>query len=147
MALRWICCLALSFVFTTASAKEISFAKKTLKIQGQTLSVEVADTEEKQAHGLMFRSSLKESEGMIFIFPDERPRAFWMKNTFIDLAIGYFDRNKVLVDIQEMKAVTSMMVERPPSYPSRSPAMYALEVPKGWFARHKIKIGAKFTLD
>jgi hypothetical protein len=147
MVLRWICCLALSFVFSPAVAKDLKFAKKTLRINGKVLSVEIADTPEKQELGLMFRTSLKESDGMLFIFPDEQPRAFWMKNTFVDLAIGYFSEKRVLIDIQEMKAVSSMMENRPPSYPSRASAKYALEVRKGWFDRNKIKLGAKFTLD
>ena len=45
------------------------------------LKVEVADTPDKHARGLMFRNHLGENEGMLFIFPTEETRNFWMKNT------------------------------------------------------------------
>ena len=67
-----------------------------------------------------------------------------MKNTFLDLSIGYFNKNRTLVDVQEMRAMNSVMTEELPSYTSAKPAMYALEMTKGWFTKNKIKPGAKF---
>jgi uncharacterized membrane protein (UPF0127 family) len=78
---------------------------------------------------------------MLFIFENEQILSFWMKNTFIDLSIAYIDKNKKIVDIQEMKATNQMMVGDLPSYPSAKPAMYALEMNKGWFKKNKIEIG------
>lgn len=147
MAWLWTFCLLVSFGGPAFAQEptEIKFKKGTLTISGQTLRVELAESEEQQERGLMYRKKLNENDGMIFIFPNEQPRAFWMKNTFVPLSIGYFDRNRVLIDIQDMKAVRSIM-EIPESYPSRGAAMYALEVPQGWFSRKKIKVGAKFEL-
>jgi uncharacterized membrane protein (UPF0127 family) len=48
-------------------------------------TVEVAQTPEQQAQGLMFRERLGPNEGMIFPFPEPRPASFWMKNTLIPL--------------------------------------------------------------
>jgi uncharacterized membrane protein (UPF0127 family) len=149
MVWRWICCLLLlastEVLAKGSSEAKVSFAKGTLTISGHKLQVEIAETAAQHERGLMFRQKLADGEGMIFIFDEEAPRAFWMKNTFVNLSIGYFDRNKTLIDIQDMKAVGSIM-ETPESYPSRGAAQYALEVPQGWFARKKIKIGAKFEL-
>ena len=119
--------------------KKIHFEKGRLTLETHELNVEVASSPEQLAHGLMFRRSLAANEGMLFIFSTEEVRSFWMKNTFVDLSIGFFDKNKKLIDIQDMKAVGSIM-EAPQSYTSRDPAMYALEVPLGWFRKHKIKI-------
>ena len=83
---------------------------------------------------------------MLFIFPDVQPRGFWMKNTFIPLAIGYFNGKKELIDIQEMAAATSEMQKDYPTYVSKEPAQYALEVPTGWFSKHNIKLGQTFKL-
>ena len=139
--------LALLFLPQILFAKdEIKFATGVLKIGKQTLKVEKAETPEEHARGLMFRKTLSEGTGMIFIFSDEAPRSFWMKNTFVPLAIGFFDSQKQLIDIQEMAAATSEMQTDFPSYPSNGPAKYALEVPKGWFSKHKIGIGQKFEL-
>lgn len=124
-------------------SSRVSFPKDKIRLNAQTLVVEFAKSEEQHRRGLMYRTSLKENEGMLFIFPTEEIRSFWMKNTYIDLSIGYFDKNKALVDVQEMKA-PSMMEKYPPSYPSAKPAMYALEMNKGWFVKNKVKVGQKF---
>lgn len=122
------------------------FMKKKLLLKGQELTVEIADTNEKHQLGLMFRKSLNEKQGMLFIFEEEKPLSFWMKNTFIDLDIGFFDRQKALINVRSMSAVTSVMESELPSYTSNGPALYALEVPKGWFDRHKVSVGATFIL-
>ena len=124
----------------------VTFEKKKLKIGMQTLEVEIADSRERSARGLMFRTSLLEGKGMLFIFPEEQVRSFWMKNTFIPLSIGYFNSKKELIDIQEMAASQSEMQEDYPTYVSKEPAQYALEVPAGWFAKHKITMKQKFKL-
>lgn len=150
MAWLLTCFLALEFISTPALAetkKEVAFSRGTLKIAGKILDVEIAKTDEQHERGLMFRKSMPENEGMIFIFPSEEILHFWMKNTFIDLDIGYFDRRRKLVDIHTMKAVESVVVQRPPTYPSKVPAMYALEVRAGWFKKNGVKLGAEFTLD
>ncbi len=123
------------------------FSRKKIQVANKTIDVEIADTPTKRARGLMYRQSLKDGTGMLFVFDFEEPLSFWMKNTFIPLNIGYFDKNKTLIDIQEMKPVESEMVENPPSYPSAGPAQYALEVPPNWFAKNKIKIGAKLIFN
>lgn len=138
---------ALNFSWAAPAADKVLFPKGTLQIASTKLNVEIAETREQLEHGLMFRDKLGDKEGMLFIFDEESTRSFWMKNTFIDLAIGFFDSKKKLVDIQEMKATKSMMETRPPSYFSKAPAMYALEVPKGWFKKNKISLGEKFALD
>jgi uncharacterized membrane protein (UPF0127 family) len=131
---------------TPLNIDKIDFTLRKLLIGKQRLTVEVADTEAKQERGLMFRKSLSENQGMLFIFREERILSFWMKNTFIDLDIGFFDKGKKLVDIQTMKGVKSIMETDLQSYPSLMPALYALEVPKGWFERNQIKVGATFIL-
>jgi uncharacterized membrane protein (UPF0127 family) len=121
------------------------FEKKEIKVGKHKLNVEIADTEEKLSFGLMFRQNLPDGTGMLFIFPDEQPRSFWMKNTFVALSIAYINAQKKIVDIQDMVPVKSEM-ETPQTYPSAGSAMYALEVPRGWFKKKKIKIGDKIEL-
>ncbi len=140
-----IVCLP-SVGFSAGSNKsDLNFVKRTLIISGQHLTVEMAMTPAEQEHGLMYRQKLADNEGMLFVFAHEQPLNFWMKNTYIPLAIGFFDKNRKLIDIQEM-APTSEIETNPPIYQSRAPAMYALEVSKGWFKRHHVQTGAVFTL-
>lgn len=126
-------------------ASNIQFEKRKIKLGTQTLVVEIADNNAKLAQGLMFRKSLPEGTGMLFVFPNEEVRSFWMKNTFIPLSIGYFNSNRELIDIQDMTPVRSEMQVDLPTYVSKAPAQYALEVPKGWFGKHKIKLKQKFS--
>ncbi len=83
----------------------------------------------------MYRESLAKGSGMLFVFPDAQTRSFWMKNTFIPLDIAYLDAELRIVDIQAMEA------ESLESHPSALPAMFALEVPLGWFAEVGIAVG------
>jgi len=140
-SLMIICFVSLSSLAARTVTTPI-FSKKQISVDNSKLTVEIADTPEKSAHGLMFRKTMSQDHGMLFIFPDEEPRSFWMKNTFLPLSIGYFSKEKVLIDIQDMEPVKSEM-EQPKVYPSAGPAKYALEVNQGWFKKNKIKLGAK----
>lgn len=143
--------LFLGVVFSTilsAQAEEgLRFQHKKVTLSGQTLDVEIADNQERWAYGLMYRTELKEGSGMLFVFPEEKTRSFWMKNTFVALAIGYFNGKKELIDIQEMTPAQSEMQTEFPNYVSKEPARYALEVPKGWFHRHKVPLKTRFVLQ
>ncbi len=126
-----------------AKAESPKFQKRKIQLGKKTILVEIADSYEKRQHGLMFRESLPEDQGMLFIFEDEQPLSFWMKNTLIPLSIGYFDKNKKLIEVLEM--VPALAGEaQPRSYPGKRPAMYALEMNKGWFSRNKIEPGTTF---
>ncbi len=125
---------------------EILSLREKQPLRKTPLVVEIADSSEKWEFGLMFKKDLIDGEGMLFIFPEEQIRQFWMKNTFIDLDIGYFDSQKTLISITTMKAVTSEMETNLPVYPSKGPAQYALEVPKGWFQKYKIEVRDKLVL-
>lgn len=140
----WIVSVFLVSLFSQGSQPtKVDFPIQKIRIHKTILEVEVAQSPQQLERGLMYRTELKAGRGMIFVFDQEEPRHFWMKNTFIPLSIAYFDKNKKIVDIQDMKPVSSIM-ETPNTYSSRQPAKYALEVPKGWFALHKIKIGHQF---
>jgi len=101
-----------------------------------TVRVELARTAQEREQGLMYRESLEGGRGMLFVFPDAQIRSFWMQNTLIPLDIAYIDENLTIVDIQAMEPQT----EDP--HPSARPAMFALEVPQGWFKEKGIEVGA-----
>lgn len=155
MALRLKCSVLIRFVFVfglsisalpfeALGAKD--FAKKKVTLGTKTFVVEVAETSDQHERGLMFRDKMGENEGMLFIFKNEETRFFWMKNTLIDLSIGYFDKNLILIDVKEMKSGKGVPDATLPSYASAQPAKYALEMNKGWFEKNKIKLGSKLKL-
>ncbi|MGE3973597.1 MAG: DUF192 domain-containing protein [Bdellovibrionales bacterium] len=136
--------LSLFSLFLTFSEARPNYEKKEILIGAQKITVEIADTEEKRTHGLMFVKKLEKDQGMLFIFESERPLAFWMKNTLIPLSIAYFNSKKEIVDIQDMFPESSLLIKEPKTYPSRAPAQYALEMNLGWFKSHGIKNGTKW---
>ena len=102
------------------------------------VNVEVADNDEERMQGLMYRYSMEENNGMLFIFPEEQPRAFWMKNTFISLDIIYINADKEIVSIQKYTQPKSTY-----SLPSEKPAQYVLEVNAGFCDKYNIRPGDK----
>ncbi len=78
-----------------------------------TFEAEIADTPEARTRGLMFRESLGPSRGMLFLFPSEGPRSFWMKNTLIPLDMIFIRSDRRILGIvenAEPKTTTSRSV-------------------------------------
>jgi uncharacterized membrane protein (UPF0127 family) len=113
-----------------------------ISVAGQLVTAEIADTEDARERGLMYRTSMPAQDGMLFVFDVAQPMAFWMKNTLIPLSIGYFDEKKKLIESYEMTPAVVGEVH-PKTYPSGRAALYALEMNKGWFAKHHVKEGAE----
>jgi len=106
-----------------------------------TVVAEVAATADERAEGLMYRDEVPDGTGMLFVFQNVEVRAFWMANTYVALDIAYMDTNYTVVDIIAMEPLVT------DSYPSRAPAMFALEVRQGWFEENGIAIGARATVE
>ncbi|GAB4170880.1 MAG: DUF192 domain-containing protein [Wenzhouxiangellaceae bacterium] len=110
-----------------------------VEVGGKRYHVEIADTPETRARGLMFRDRLDDDAGMLFIWPNSAPRSFWMRNTRIPLDIVY---------IAEDGRIVAWSLNTPPcrtrncpSYPSGKPARFVLEVNAGQMERLGVRIG------
>jgi uncharacterized membrane protein (UPF0127 family) len=108
----------------------------TLFIRDVKIVAEVARTPEKQAQGLMFRSTLSPDSGMFFIFARDETLRFWMKNCYLPLSIAFIDSQGIITDIHEMTPLDTTT-----RYSSSKPVRYALEAVAGWFAFNRIKPG------
>jgi hypothetical protein len=111
---------------------------------GGVYKVELARTPEEQEQGLMFRESLPERTGMLFLFPDAQPHRFWMKNTMIPLDMIWMDEaGKVLF----ISADTPPCKADPcPTYGPDAPARNVLEISGGMAAKEGIKVGTVLRL-
>jgi uncharacterized membrane protein (UPF0127 family) len=89
-------------------------------------TVEIADTAEEQRRGLMFRRSMADDAGMLFLYEDEEPLSYWMRNTYIPLDIIYINAEGRIVSLVRNAAPLS---DR--SLPSGAPAIAVLEVNGG----------------
>ncbi|MCU0971773.1 MAG: DUF192 domain-containing protein [Gammaproteobacteria bacterium] len=108
-----------------------------LRVREASLTAEVACDQNAQARGLMHRASLGDGEGMLFVF--ERPSwlSFWMKDTGIPLTVAYLDARGVIRELHDLEPFDSRRVD------SRDGELqFALEVPRGWFARHGVGVGS-----
>jgi len=112
-----------------------------LNVAGVQMKVEIADTPEKRNQGLMFRRSLGEDEGMIFVFDKESKVSFWMKNTEIPLSIAFIAADGTIRQIEDMEPRSLASV---PSYRN---VLYALEVNLGWFERNGISPGGMVDIS
>ncbi|GHV20009.1 hypothetical protein FACS189494_02900 [Spirochaetia bacterium] len=106
---------------------------------GETVVVEaeVARTDEERNMGLMWRKSLSDGKGMLFVYDRDRIMAFWMKNTLIPLSIAFMAKDGTVLEIHDMQPQSTMSIK------SARSMRYALEVPQGWFKRAGVSVGSK----
>ena len=108
-----------------------------LSIKNSKLKTEVVADNMTRSIGLMNRFSLAPDHGMLFVFAQSEPLAFWMKNTFVPLSIAYVDSKGVIVSVVDMKPHDES------THPSGAPAMFAIEMKQGWFKERGIIAGDK----
>ena len=113
----------------------------TIWVSGTPLQVEIKDTPSGWMQGLMFRKTLPENQGMLFIFEDSDFHSFWMKNTYIPLSIAFVSANKKIVQIDSMFPLDTLNLHSP-----QKPIKYAIEANQGWFQHHKIKLGDRVRI-
>jgi uncharacterized protein len=136
MKLLPICFFAALIAFTPLAIAE-DLPTVQLSINGHRLVAEVAATTDTRTTGLMHRFSLKPDHGMLFVFSVPQPLAFWMKNTFVPLSIAFIGADGKIINIDDMAPQTEN------THPSSGPALYTLEMKKGWFAEHGIAAGSE----
>lgn len=115
---------------------------KTLEINDEVFSVELAVSDEEWRKGLMFRKHLAEREGMLFVGNQMREQSFWMKNTLIPLDIIFIDEALKIVHIARE---TTPHSEDP--IPSGRPAMHILEIRGGGAEALGVKVGDELKLN
>ena len=108
---------------------------------GIPVYVDVANDPEEQSRGLMFRKSMEWNNGMLFVFEDVKYLSFWMKNTYIPLDMIFVDKDLRIVDIKEDVQPCPLQEDICPSYPSKQPAKYVLEVNAGFVQQNGIRVG------
>lgn len=102
--------------------------------------IEIADDEYERQTGLMYRRSMTDKQGMLFIFPLEDYRSFYMKNTYIPLDIIYIDKDLEIVSFQYD---AQPLDEK--GLPSNIPAQYVLEIKAGLAKKFDFQIDDRIT--
>ena len=110
---------------------EIQTESDVLKFQ-----IEIADDEKERSRGLMFRKSLDEMSGMLFIYPEPRVASFWMKNTLISLDMVFIDAEGRVASIATNTTPLSLS-----AVSSGVPVLTVLEIDGGDAERLGIDVG------
>jgi uncharacterized protein len=119
---------------------------KSWKLGGVDVTLEIADNREERERGLMFRRTMPEDHGMLFVYPAPDELHFWMRNTAIPLSIAFIledadNKQATIVNIEDMEPYVEM-----PGAVSQKPVRLALEMNQGWFAKHGLKNGSRVDL-
>ena len=117
---------------SACTSQKLPVTELPIERDGQRITVvkaEIARTDEERSKGLMFRKSLSDGEGMLFVYERDQVMSFWMKNTSIPLSIAFIAVDGRIVDIKDMYPHDESSVL------SGRSVRYALEVPQGWFSR------------
>ena len=96
------------------------------------LQTELAISPQDRATGLMWRKSMPDNHGMLFVFQSHAIHCFWMRNTYIPLSIAFLRDDGTIVNIEDMQPLNDR------SHCPAEPVRYALEVNQGWFAKRNI---------
>lgn len=101
-----------------------------------TLDIEIAETDYETQTGLMYRNSMEEQQGMLFIFNDVAVHSFYMKNTAIPLDIIFIDKDLKIASFQK-----NAQPFNEDGLSSEVPVQYVLEVNAGSVDEWALNIG------
>jgi len=127
--------LALVLTFSAVARAELPVVQ--LATGMHLIHAELADSMGSRTQGLMYRKSMPQGSGMVFVFDETATHCMWMKNTLIPLSVAFIDDSGEIINIADMQPQSEQ------SHCAARPARYALEMNKGWFAQRGVKPGAK----
>lgn len=114
-----------------------------VELNEKRFSIEIADNSLERQKGLMFRENLCTECGMLFIFKEDQPLKFWMKNTPIPLDIIFINSKKEVIGIHH---ATPCKEEKCEIYSSKEDGKYVLEVNTNTFDESIIGKKAKIVV-
>ena len=141
---RWLHALAwLAFFSPLAAcaqdAPQMDLQRVKISAGMHLIDAQVAMQPDERSIGLMFRKSMPQQEGMLFVFEQAGQQCFWMKNTVLPLTAAFVADDGTIVNLADMKPLDLN------SHCSTEPVRYVLEMNKGWFQKKGIKAGTRLT--
>ncbi|MEX0682144.1 MAG: DUF192 domain-containing protein [Dehalococcoidia bacterium] len=100
-----------------------------------TLNVEIADSAEERATGLMNRESVPEDAGMLFLWPEDTESGFWMKDTTVPLTVAFISATGSVVHFEALEPLDQELRHAPEQF------RYAVEANRGWFEDNDVEVG------
>ncbi len=109
----------------------------TLLFGEHRLHVEFASSQEERQQGLMGRTELAESSGMLFRFPQLKRQCLWMKDTPLPLSAAFLDEQGRVINLIDLEP-HDLQIKC-----SSGPARFAVEANQGWFEHRKVEAGVQ----
>jgi hypothetical protein len=94
-------CIVAAIGFAASDSQTDSMLIIATRDAEHRFTVELARTPAEMERGLMYRDRLAPDHGMLFLYDEERPASFWMKNTLIPLDLIFADSTGRIVQIAE----------------------------------------------
>lgn len=147
--------LAAAVLLASCGRQEDRPVLETIRIGDREWRLEVAADDSARSRGLGGRSELPADGGMVFIFPDAAPRAFWMAECLMPIDLIFLDRFGTILALHEMPTEPprgegeseSAYHARLPTYASRRPAQFAIELPPGSIRSLGLSVNSRIPLD
>lgn len=134
---KFVCAHACALILYACSADKPRTADADaffdMSVGGVAFRAQLAVSDTEKMRGLMFRDSLGENDGMIFVYETPSQASFWMKNTKIPLDIGFFDKNGVLTEVKKLYPHNLDSVKS-----SRGDILYCIEMNQDWFGKNGV---------
>ena len=128
---------ALAQTASPVPAPQLTLAHATLTAGMYRIDVQLATTPEEREIGLMYRQSMPEYEGMLFVFNRPGVQCFWMKNTLIPLTAAFIADDGTIVNLADMQPQTET------NHCSAEPVRFVLEMNQGWFSKKHVLAGSR----
>jgi uncharacterized membrane protein (UPF0127 family) len=130
--------ILLLFLSPSLAWAELVFEQSRLTLNKTEYRIEIADTSSRRTQGLMYRKSIGEYDGMLFIFDSPGTHRIWMKNTPIPLTVLWLDEQARIVGIKSLKPCSRMSC---PVFGDEFRSRYVLELHDS--ARERFQIGQR----
>jgi len=127
--------LAIANLGQAQNAPQLDLPRTKITAGMYLIDAQVAAMPEQRSTGLMFRTQMPQSEGMLFVFERPGEQCFWMKNTLLPLTAAFVADDGTIINLADMKPQTTE------SHCSLQPVRYVLEMNQGWFGKKGIKPG------
>ena len=145
-----ICCAATGCESLRGDQKSI-----TIEIGDERFTMEVVNTDAGRIQGLMGVTEISPTGGMIFIFPNNQLRSFWMPDCLVDIDVMFLDPQGRVTALHTMSVEPPQRADearpayegRLPRYSSSFPAQFALEFRAGTLKRLGVEVNSKVPLD
>ena len=120
-----------------AGQPQLNLPRITLQAGMHLIDAQVASSPGQRSMGLMWRQSMPQNEGMLFVFEQPAMQCFWMQNTLIPLTAAFVADDGTIVNLANMQPLSTQ------SHCSTAPVRYVLEMQQGWFAQRGLQAGSR----